>query len=69
MHKYAGAEITGPPAQPSEDEREARSVLAKIRDQKIQTALTTEQFTKYQELEKTMRPPQRPEGRPNDLQE
>jgi periplasmic protein CpxP/Spy len=69
MHKNTAGEIIRPPAPPSEEEKEAREVLAKIRDQKIQAVLTAEQFIKYQELEKTMRPQQRPEGRPNDPQE
>lgn len=68
IHAKALPELEeGPPPMPTEEEKIARKELAKIRDRKIEKSLTDVQFKKYQELEKTMRPPQRPEAAPNNF--
>ena len=68
IHAKALPELEeGPPPMPTEEEKIARKELAKIRDRKIENSLTDVQFKKYQELEKTMRPPQRPEAAPNNF--
>jgi Spy/CpxP family protein refolding chaperone len=67
MHQKNSKPQEGPPTPPTEAEKEARKKLAATRDGKIKTALTADQFKKYQELEKTMRPPKRegpPPGKP-----
>lgn len=67
MHQKNPKTQEGPPPPPTEAEKEARKKLAANRDAKIKTALTADQFKKYLELEKTMRPPKRegpPSGKP-----
>lgn len=67
MHQKNPKPQEGPPPPPTEAEKEARKKLAATRDAKIKIALTADQFKKYQELEKTMRPPKRegpPPGKP-----
>ncbi len=67
MHQKNGKPKEGPPPPPTEAEMAARKKLAATRDAKIKTVLTTDQFKKYQELEKTMHPPRRegpPPGKP-----
>lgn len=67
MHQKNGKPKEGPPPPPTEAEKAARKKLAATRDAKIKTVLTADQFKKYQELEKTMRPPKKegpPPGKP-----
>ncbi len=67
MHQKNHKPQDGPPPPPTEAEKAARKKLAASRDAKIKTALTADQFKKYQELEKTMHPPRRegpPPGKP-----
>jgi hypothetical protein len=56
----------GHPGPPPPDKREDIEKLAKTRDESIKKVLTDDQFKKYQEIEKTMRPggPGRPGGPP-----
>lgn len=67
MHQKNQPPHDGPPPPPTEAEQAARKKLAASRDAKVKAALTADQFKKYQELEKTMRPPKRegpPPGKP-----
>lgn len=52
-----------PPPPPPPADKEAVDKLVKARDAQVKAALSTTQFQKYTELEKTMRPPG-PHGRP-----
>ena len=67
MHQKNHPTQDGPPPPPTEAEKAARNKLAAARDAKIKAVLTTDQFKKYQALEKTMLPPRRlgpPPGKP-----
>ncbi len=67
LHQKNPKPQEGPPPPPTEAEIAARKKLAASRDAKVKTALTADQFKKYQELEKTMHPPRRegpPPGKP-----
>ncbi|HTH82157.1 MAG TPA: hypothetical protein VL490_04445 [Mucilaginibacter sp.] len=62
MDKLRGA---NPPPPPPPGKKEDVDKLVKARDESIKKTLTDEQFKKYQEIEKTMRPPGRgPNGGP-----
>lgn len=63
MHQKNHPTQDGPPPPPTAAEIAARKKLAATRDAKVKAALNADQFKKYQELEKTMRPPKR-EGPP-----
>jgi Spy/CpxP family protein refolding chaperone len=67
MHQKNQPPHDGPPPPPTEAEQAARKKLEASRDAKVKDALFADQFKKYQELEKTMRPPKRegpPPGKP-----
>ena len=56
-----GKPATPPPPPPVN--KEVADKLSKVRDEKIKSVLSAEQFKKYTEIEKTMRPPI-PPGKP-----
>ncbi len=62
MEKVRGKMPPPPPPLPPGKKKSADS-LAAIRDAEIKKTLTDAQFTKFKEVEKTMRPP-RPQGPP-----
>ena len=49
-----------PPPPPPPVSKEVADKLSKVRDEKIKSALSADQFKKYTEIEKTMRPPMPP---------
>ena len=68
MHKLRGNNPPPPPPPlplPPEKKAEADKLTAQ-RDETIKKALSSQQFTKYKEIEKTMRPPRPPPPAPNN---
>ncbi len=54
-----------PPPPPPPVSKEVADKLSKVRDEKIKSVLSADQFKKYAEIEKTMRPPM-PPGKPGE---
>lgn len=65
QRKKEGKPEQPPPPPPPPVSKEVADKLSKVRDEKIKSALSADQFKKYTEIEKTMRPPM-PPGKPGE---
>jgi hypothetical protein len=63
--KEGKPELPPPPPPPPPVSIEVAEKLSKVRDEKIKSVLSADQFKKYTEIEKTMRPPM-PPGKPGE---